>query len=594
MSIVRLNKLTLFGRVEDKQALIKALQAFGRLHIIQQRVLGNDDLKGLKLSEALNKSIRYLESSGARSTQRSPAAGTDLGELIKAVQHNANQRRLLGDKLEKVQQREADLSPWGNFEFPPLLEIGDQRFWFYILPLKYKKHLQEIEYPWSIVHSDHRQMWVVVLAENEPATNLLPVERIHTGKEPLEAVRAQVRDLELQLEDLEFERLKLTRHLHFLKRMRARAKDQTHFHETVNACQESDSIFYLQAWLAADQRQALEPILKEYTAAAYFEDANEEDDVPSLLRNPETFAGGEQLVHFYQTPSYRSWDPSIVLFTSFSLFFAMILADAAYAAILSSALIITWPLLTRSKILRNLRPLLVSLCLCSLVWGVMVGSYFGLAPPEGSFLSVLQILSIQNFDQMMKISILFGLLHIGLANLQQAWLWRHSLRVLNHIGWLLVLSGGAVVTLEQGLNALSKGLFISGLLAVFIGAGTGESRGIKGLLLRLLQGLKSLSNISNAFGDVLSYLRLFALGLASASLAMTFNDLAQSALQKSTGLGLLSAILILFIGHVLNIFLAVVSGVVHGLRLNFIEFNKWALDGEGRPFTAFKKEEYTR
>ena len=84
---------------------------------------------------------------------------------------------------------------------------------------------------------------------------------------------------------------------------------------------------------------------------------------------------------------------------------------------------------------------------------------------------------------------------------------------------------------------------------------------------------------------------MFALGLASASLALTFNGLAAQVHAEVEGLGLLLAILILLVGHALNLALGVMSGVVHGLRLNFIEFYNWALSGEGYPFRAFRKKE---
>ena len=99
----------------------------------------------------------------------------------------------------------------------------------------------------------------------------------------------------------------------------------------------------------------------------------------------------------------------------------------------------------------------------------------------------------------------------------------------------------------------------------------------------------SLTGISKAFGDVLSYLRLFALGLASSQLAATFNEIAGS-IAKSRGIGLLAAILILVVGHGLNFVLAVIGGVVHGLRLNCIEFFNWSLPEEGYPFQAFDKK----
>ncbi|NIP23642.1 V-type ATP synthase subunit I, partial [candidate division KSB1 bacterium] len=111
---------------------------------------------------------------------------------------------------------------------------------------------------------------------------------------------------------------------------------------------------------------------------------------------------------------------------------------------------------------------------------------------------------------------------------------------------------------------------------------------------RLWGGLLEIARLPNAFGDILSYLRLFALGLASASLAMAFNDLAIEAARTFHGFGMLIALFIIVLGHGLNLSLAIVSGFVHGLRLNFIEFFNWGLSEEGYPFRAFAKKEEPR
>lgn len=134
---------------------------------------------------------------------------------------------------------------------------------------------------------------------------------------------------------------------------------------------------------------------------------------------------------------------------------------------------------------------------------------------------------------------------------------------------------------------------VSGLAAVFWFAGARPVRRPLDALLWLMEGLRALASVTKAFGDVLSYLRLFALGLASASLALTFNDLAHQAAVAYPGLGLLLALLILLVGHVLNLALNLMSGVVHGLRLNFIEFYNWGLSEEGYPFKAFARREET-
>ena len=107
--------------------------------------------------------------------------------------------------------------------------------------------------------------------------------------------------------------------------------------------------------------------------------------------------------------------------------------------------------------------------------------------------------------------------------------------------------------------------------------------------LRLVDGLMQFTQVSKAFGDSLSYLRLFALGLASAQLAVTFNGLASDAFRTGVWEFLL-AILIVVIGHGINFLLAMMGGVVHGLRLNCIEFFNWSLSEEGYPFEPFRKK----
>ena len=106
------------------------------------------------------------------------------------------------------------------------------------------------------------------------------------------------------------------------------------------------------------------------------------------------------------------------------------------------------------------------------------------------------------------------------------------------------------------------------------------------VLRRGADGLLGLTGVTKAFGDSLSYLRLFALGLASAQLAVLFNQMASDA-SKIKGVGILLGLLVFLLGHTLNFVLAVVGGVVHGLRLNCIEFFSWSLTDEGQPFEAF-------
>ena len=109
--------------------------------------------------------------------------------------------------------------------------------------------------------------------------------------------------------------------------------------------------------------------------------------------------------------------------------------------------------------------------------------------------------------------------------------------------------------------------------------------------MRVVKGLSALTGLSSAFGDVLSYLRLFALGLASASLAIAFNDMARDVREALPGIGFFFMLLILLLGHTLNFALSLSSGFIHGLRLNMIEFFNWGVKDEGNPYRPFEQKE---
>lgn len=596
MAIVKLKKATLVFRPQDREAVVRSLHEFGRLHLqsLQGGVKARVGQEGDKvfLSEELRKALRYLQECPVKRQQVGWDEEFDVEKLIRDVIANQENKRKLTDELEKRIEREQTLKHWGEFRFSDIENMAGQRLWFYLLPDKHRKLLNDIELPWQIIHREHHKIWLVLVSPEEPAADLLPVERFRTGALPLSEVSAQRHELELQLEDLEYERQRFTRYLHILKRLTARIEDQSNFSQALGLSLDESSLSLMQAWVAERDVVALQNLAAEQGFAVYFDEVTVEDQPPTLLSNPQTIRGGEALVNFYQTPAYNTWDPSLILFISFSLFFAMIMSDAAYSAILLSLVLLSWRKLGKSEIGTNLRPLLLCLTGVSLVWGVMVGSYFGKAAPV-SWLEILHVLDVNDFESMMAISIGCGIIHILLANLQQVLLWWGHSKSLMHAGWILVLLAGAALGLELN-ETYAYSLGIVGLVLVFIGGSQRKIRKPLDLLVRVLEGLKALTNITNIFGDVLSYLRLFALGLASASLALTFNDLAAKAFASEGGLGFLFGLLILIIGHTLNLLLAIVSGVVHGLRLNFIEFYKWALDGEGKPFKVFKKQEYSQ
>jgi len=199
---------------------------------------------------------------------------------------------------------------------------------------------------------------------------------------------------------------------------------------------------------------------------------------------------------------------------------------------------------------------------------------------------------MSNSKLMMGLCILVGGVHVLLANVMDARRhadWRDGLASLGWacaVGGGLLFAAGAAIPSVMLLRSISGGAIVLGLLLV-VGFTAWREKPLK----RLVQGLLGLTKISGAFGDILSYLRLFALGLASASLALAFNDMAGGIRNALPGIGVLLALLVLAFGHALNLLLGISSGVIHGLRLNVIEFFNWGLKDEGRLFAPFRRKE---
>jgi V/A-type H+-transporting ATPase subunit I len=281
------------------------------------------------------------------------------------------------------------------------------------------------------------------------------------------------------------------------------------------------------------------------------------------------------------------------VFFSFAVFFAMIFADAGYSAILALIVGGFWKKMGRSDAGQRFRILLATLVAVGMVYGVVVGSYFGLSPAENSLPGRLKIIDMMNFDLMMQLSILLGVFHLVVANAVSAWHFRRSIRATIPLAWVFIFLGAVAVW-----QAVSQGETLGflkpyGLLAMVLGMVMVVlfTSPVGPLWKRLLKGLGGLTGLSSAFGDALSYLRLFALGLASESLAVTFNGMAGQVKEALPGIGILFASLIVLLGHTLNFVLSLSSGFIHGLRLNFIEFFRWSIPEEGRPFNAFARKE---
>lgn len=586
--IVPLVKMTFCGLLRDKAKILTDLQNFGCLHIIPLRELP-EALRSVSPASDSREALRFLQESPQKLRAYQDRKDFDPFQLETQILELKARMQDLQEERDLLLGRLSELQPWGDFAFPDPEDFGGLRLWFYAVPYRLLAHIPP-DVVYEVVQRDNRQAYIVVLAAQEPAN--MPVARVRVGKLSPHEMRRRLEEVEMALEDVQLERTSLTRWRWLLEQSLARLEDETALTHAALVSLTEEPLFALQAWAPAAQQADLLAYAQAKGLVCEVVPPDPQETPPTLLRNHPRIASGQDLVCFYKTPGYWEWDPSAVVLISFSIFFAMIMADAGYALLLAAVLGLSWRRLGASETGRWWRDFAAIVLSFSTLYGILVNSYFGLSFPPGTWPAALHLLDLHDFNLMMGLSVSIGVTHLLLAHACQAYVRRGSLVMLAPLGWIGIFLGAVgyfLGSLGHGPELLLTGglaFMITGALGVlFFTSGEGT------LWQRLLGGLQGLAGAVTGFGDTLSYLRLFALGLASASLADNFNMLAQNAKAAYPALGLLFAALIAILGHGINLLLAIASGFIHGLRLNFIEFFNWSLGEEGIPFHAFRRKE---
>ncbi|MCL6285774.1 hypothetical protein M3P21_19810 [Ruegeria sp. 2012CJ41-6] len=594
MSIARLKKISVIGRAADKDATLAQLQDLGAMHILPLSPPETQvEKKVSREAEDAYKALRFLAVVPGQRRQVRSNPEFDVEHFVASVLVLKDKLRAAQDRRDFLADRIDTMQPWGDFTFPPTEALAGLHLWFYELPLKNRESLQAVDLPWQIVGHDHRVLYVAVVSADEPRTDLLPVPRTHLGAKPITVLQGELEDAEIEIETLLGERMALTRFLTLLRSTLSKAETAAELAFAETQTFDDPDLFAIQGWVPEDHIAALEDICAEEGLAVLTSAPQPGEVPPTLIEQPDSEAAGVDMALFYQVPNYYAWDPSRVLIASFSLFFAMIIADAGYGFLILLGVLGFWRRLGATTHSRAWRTMLLILAGATVAYGVIVGSYFGVGPPEGGVLARFKLVDINDFTTMMRLSIIVGVAHVAFANLM-AFLHKPSRSRYANLGWIGVVLGGLALWLSGQAGPVFQGglgMMGLGLLVILVFSSDRPVTSGTDWLWRLAGGVQSLTGLMGLFGDVLSYMRLFALGLASASLAVTFNGLAAKGFGSASGLGLLGGLLILFIGHGLNFALAIMSGVVHGLRLNFIEFYKWGLPEEGTVFRAFARKE---
>ena len=303
-------------------------------------------------------------------------------------------------------------------------------------------------------------------------------------------------------------------------------------------------------------------------------------------------------------PGYREYDISFWFLAFFSLFFAMILGDAGYGVLLLiGAAILT----AKSRKLSDATLLLWVLSIATILWGALTGTWFGLesamqvpllravtVPILANYPSYFGVAATDQQNAIMKFCFILGTLQLSLACVMsiKRKLTERNLSWIADLGWLIAICAiyflALYLVIGENVPLAPVGACVGvGFVLVVLFGGMAPNKSFsQGLKAGLADAFTVFLNTISAFGNVMSYIRLFAVGMASLAIAQSFNNMAAG----FEGPLVIVAALIMIVGHALNLVMGFLSVVVHGVRLNLLEFSgQLGMEWAGIAYEPFKK-----
>ena len=497
-------------------------------------------------------------------------------------------------EIKQLEKEIADLRRWGRFDASILEKLADAGvpLHFHKLSSKAFKPEWEQENALTIISQDKSNTLFVVAGPDA-----LP------GEIPAPTADIEVKERELEEKSAHFAKV-LSRmagareRIPELEEKRAQLYSQLDLHLASAAAVPAaeDTIVTLVGYAPTENEATVTEALEKTGVLYLKEDAVVEDNPPIQLKNNWFVRQFELLTDMYGRPDYNEFDPTPYISVFFLLFFAMCMGDAGYGL----ALVIGGILLRKTE-MKDMAPLVTILGVGTFVVGIVMHTFFGVdiavLPWIPAWLKSVMITgTIAGFEAQMVLALVIGVVHLCLAMVvKTVYATRNKgfLGSLGTWGWTLLIVGGVVVgSLTMALSVpaqVTKWIVI--VLGVLSALGIFLFNDIhRNPLKNIGSGLwETYNTVTGLLGDVLSYLRLYALGLAGGMLGKAFNDIATMTLGDG-GIGYIPFAIILIIGHTLNLAMCCLGAFVHPLRLNFLEFFKNSgYDGKGRAYRPIKK-----
>lgn len=600
--IAKMKKLTFLVYHKEYDAFLKSIRDLGVVHVATK---AQGSAENAALQESIRLSARYtaaikmlqgLNVQPAAAHTGDASKGTEALAEIEDVQQQIQQ---VAHKLQAVEKELVQLEPWGDFDPKSVARLRDAGYQidFYICSDKqFKEEWVDLYNATEINHVGSKLYFVTVMPKGENIdleveTAKLPdcsLSDLHVRKENLakqsEALQARLKDLAASV-------------VPDLQAAQAQVHSQIEFSKVVlNTDSLADNkLMLLQGWAPADCVSKIKDFLEAKEVYYEVADPTPEDDVPILLDNKGFFRLFEPIMRLYMLPKYNELDLTPFFAPFFMLFFGLCLGDSGYG--LFMLLAVTVYRLVAKNISASMKPILTLVQLLgasTMVCGLLTGTCFGFNLYDIQlplFQSLKEAISLDN-QQMFNLSLILGGVQIIFGMILKAvnqtiqFGFKYAVAT---IGWLFILVSTAIAFAAPGFMPMGGTVHMVFLAIGVLMAYLYNSPG-KNVFVNIGLGLWDSYNMATGLlGDVLSYVRLFALGLSGGILASVFNSLAVGMSPDDVIAGPIVMVLIFVIGHAINMFMNVLGAMVHPMRLTFVEFFKNSgYEGGGKEYKPFK------
>lgn len=597
--ITKMKKISFLVWSREYQSFLEHLQQLGVVHVVEkQKGLAQDaviqeDMRLLARYQTVLKALEAVKPSA-------PAVRADVSAETVAEQYErlTAEGETLEQQRQTLQKNRQELSAWGDFEMSSVRRLSEagRELRFFACPPKAFREEWLSQYNAIEISSDKQKVYFITVT---------PVgTEISIDAEPCNLPEMSLSGIEKAIEDNAAAKAAQTAALQELAgygtdvlRKAVGQCSETLAFDKVSLSGEAaaeNSLTLMEGWIPAANADSVAEALDGMPVFFDISDPTTEDDIPILLNNNKFAKLFEPLTKLYMLPTYQELDLTLIFAPFFMLFFGLCLGDIGYGLLMIVAL----PIFT--KLFQLINPdfskwLVVLFGASTMLCGLLSGSFFGfsLYDLHIPFIEKMKSLLYKENSEMFTISLYIGVVQILIGMAVKAvnlTIQTGFKSAVSTVGWLVLLLT-VIVAVMAGIpfgNPVIVALLVIACIGIFLLNSPGKNP-----LLNIGLGLWDTYNMATGLlGDVLSYVRLFALGLSGGILANVFNSMAIGMSPDIPIVGFIVTALIFLIGHALNIFMNILGAVVHPMRLTFVEFFKNAgYTGGGAEYRPFCKTE---